>query len=244
MNPTMKKKLLALVSACLLASAAAAQTTAAPLVLQKDPEGVVSLNSSATIQVPNDWITVQFSTSKEGTDAAAVQSALKEALGAALAQARQVAKPDGHVEVQGGGFSLQPRFNVKGIVNGWQGTTSLTVQGRDISAIAELAGRVQTMTVGSLDYSVSREAREKVEGELAAQAIARFRAKAGDYAKAFGYSSFVVRDANVNFDSGVPAPRPYMMKARSTSAGDAAPLPTEAGSGTVTANVNGSVQLK
>ena len=114
------------------------------------------------------------------------------------------ARPDGHVEVQGGGFSLQPRFNAKGIVNGWQGTTSLTVQGRDISAIAELAGRVQTMTVGSLDYSVSREAREKVEGELAAQAIARFRAKAGDYAKAFGYSSFVVRDANVAFDNGVP----------------------------------------
>ena len=244
MNPTMKKKLLALVSACLLASAAAAQTAPAPLVLQKDPEGVVSLNSSATIQVPNDWITVQFSTSKEGTDAAAVQVALKEALGAALAQARQVAKPEGHVEVQGGGFSLQPRFNAKGIVNGWQGTTSLTVQGRDISTIAELAGKVQSMTVGSLDYSVSREAREKVEGDLAAQAIARFRAKAGDYAKAFGYSGFVVRDANVNFDSGVPAPRPYLMKARAMAASDSAPLPTEAGTGTVTANVNGSVQLR
>lgn len=244
MNPTMNKKLLALVSACLLASAAAAQTAVVTPVLQKDPEGVVSLNSSATIQVPNDWITVQFSTSKEGTDAAAVQVALKEALGAALAQARQVAKPDGHVEVQGGGFSLQPRFNAKGIVNGWQGTTSLTVQGRDISAIAELAGKVQSMTVGSLDYSVSREAREKVEGDLAAQAIARFRAKAGDYAKAFGYSSFVVRDANVNFDSGAPVPRPYRMKAMSMSAADAAPLPTEAGSGTVTANVNGSVQMK
>jgi len=253
MNSTMNRKL-ALTSACLLASllappisVAAAQAVGVPptivTVAQKEPEGVVSLNSSATIQVPNDWITVQFSTSKEGVDANAVQAALKEALGAALAQARAVARPDGHVEVQGGGFSLQPRFNNKGVVNGWTGTTSLVVQGRDMGSIAELAGKLQTMTVGSLDYSVSREAREKVEGELAAQAIARFRAKAGDYAKAFGYSGFVVREVNVNVDHGQP-PRPFAMQAKAMSISDSAPMPVEAGSGTLTANVNGSVQLK
>lgn len=238
----MKKNLLALVLAVSLPVLAAAQP---PVVqaLQKEPEGVVSLNSSATVQVPNDWITVQFSTTREGTDAAAVQAALKDALGTALAQSRQVAKPDGHVEVQGGGFSLQPRFNNKGLVNGWTGTTSLTVQGRDMATIAELAGRVQSMTVGSLDYSVSREAREKVEGEAAAQAIARFRAKAGDYAKAFGYGSFVVREANISFDNGQPPPRPFRAKAAmAPSLGQ--DLPVEAGSGNVTANVNGSVQLR
>ncbi|MFL6681156.1 MAG: SIMPL domain-containing protein [Burkholderiaceae bacterium] len=247
----MNKTSLAFVSATLLAALLAsplpslAQATPGVPVLavQKDPEGVVTLASSATVQVPNDWIAVQFSTSKEGTDANAVQAALKDALGAALAQARMVARPDGHVEVQGGGFSLQPRFNSKGVVNGWSGTTSLVVQGRDMGTIAELAGKVQSMTVGSLDYSVSREAREKVEGELAAQAIARFRAKAADYAKAFGYGSFAIREVNVNVDNNQP-PRPYAMKAmaRGVSA-DSAPMPVEAGSGTVTANVNGSVQL-
>jgi len=239
----MNKKLLALAAACILTAALPTRAAAQGPVVQKDPEGVISLNSSATVQVPNDWISVQFTTTKEGADAAAVQAALKESLAAALGQARQVAKPDGHVEVQGGGFSLQPRLNVKGLVNGWTGTTSLWVQGRDMGTIAELAGRVQSMTVGNLDYSVSREAREKVEGEVAAQAIARFRAKAADYAKAFGYATFVVRDANVNVDNGQPIPRPFRMKAAmASSAGDA--LPVEAGSGSVTANVNGSVQLK
>ena len=246
MNASMKKQTLVLLSACLLAaSLSTAARAQAPLVqaVQKDPEGVISLNSSATVQVPNDWITVDFSTTKEGVEAAAVQAALKEALGAALAQARQVAKPDGHVEVQGGGFSLQPRFNNKGVVNGWTGTTSLTVQGRDMGTIAELAGHVQSMTVSSLDYSVSREAREKVEGEVAAQAIVRFRAKATDYAKAFGYATFTVRDANVNIDNGQPTPRPFRAKiAQASSMSEA--LPVEAGSGSVTANVNGSIQLK
>ena len=237
----MNKNVLVLVLAACLPALAAAQPAVAPM--QKDPEGVVSLNSSATVQVPNDWIAVQFSTTREGTDAATVQAALKEALGTALAQARQVAKPDGHVEVQGGGFSLQPRFNNKGIVNGWTGTTSHVVQGRVMGTIAELAGKVQSMTVGSLDYSVSREAREKVEGELAAQAIARFRAKAADYAKAFGYGSFTIREVNVNVDNNQP-PRPYGFRAKAMAVSDSAPMPVEAGSGTVTANVNGSVQLK
>jgi len=246
MTSTMNRQTLILLSACLLSASLPTLARAqAPVVqtVQKDPEGVISLNSSATVQVPNDWIAVDFSTTKEGVDAGAVQAALKEALGAALAQARQVAKPDGHVEVQGGGFSLQPRFNNKGVVNGWTGTTSLVVQGRDMGTIAELAGRIQAMTVSNLDYSVSREAREKVEGDVAAQAIARFRAKAADYAKAFGYATFTVREANVNTDSGRPSPRPFAMRDKlMQSASDA--LPVEAGSGAVTANVNGSVQLK
>jgi predicted secreted protein len=243
MTESMNRKVLMLVAACALGASMTTQARAQAAPVQKDPEGVVSLNSSATVQVPNDWIEVQFTTTKEGTDAASVQAALKDALGTALAQARQVAKPDGHVEVQGGGFSLQPRLNAKGLVNGWTGTTSMWVQGRDMGTIAELAGRVQSMTVGNLDYSVSREAREKVEGEVAAQAIARFRAKAADYAKAFGYATFSVRDATVNTDNGQPPPRSFRMKAAMVSSVSDA-LPVEAGSGSVTANVNGSVQLK
>jgi predicted secreted protein len=244
MNLLMNKQLLALVSACVLSGAACAQAAAPVTVLQKDPEGVLTLNSSATVQVPNDWITVQFSTSKEGADARVVQAQLKEALSAALAQARQVAKGEGHVEVQGDGFSLQPRFNAKGVVNGWTGTTSMVVQGRDMGTIAELAGQVQTMTVGNLDYSVSREAREKVEGQVAAEAIARFRAKAADYARAFGYAAFIVRETNVAIESGEPRPRPFALKREMLAQSASAPLPVEAGAGSVTANVNGSVQMK
>jgi predicted secreted protein len=242
MTLLMNKKLLALAAAGLFATTLAVPAAAQQLV-QKDPEGVVTLNTSATVKVPNDWMTVQFTTQKEGVNATAVQAALKDALGTALAQARNVAKADGHVEVQGGGFSLEPRYNAKGAVNGWTGTTSLTVEGRDMGTIAELAGNVQSMTVANLDYSVSREAREKVEGEVSAQAIARFRAKAADYARAFGYTTFAVREVNVNVDAGQPAPRPFRMKAAMAS-GTSDALPMEAGSGSVTANVNGNVQLK
>ena len=209
-----------------------------------EPEGVLELSASATVQVPNDWITVEFSVTRDGTDANAVQAALKQALGAALELARREAKPDGHVEVEGGGFSLQPRFDAKGRVDGWTGSTSMRVQGRDMATIAALAGRIATMNVSRLDYGVSREAREKVEGEVAAQAIARFRAQAQDYAKAFGYGGFVVRDVNVQTQGDGPVPPRPLMAARMAVASVEAVLPTAAGTGSVTANVNGSIQMK
>ena len=56
MTSSMNKNVLVLVLAACLPALAAAQPAVAPM--QKDPEGVVSLNSSATVQVPNDWIAV------------------------------------------------------------------------------------------------------------------------------------------------------------------------------------------
>jgi predicted secreted protein len=236
-----ESSLAVLALACALAMPARA---AEAVVVQKDPEGVVNLSSSATLDVPRDWMSVTFSVTREGVDANAVQAALKEALDAALKQAQAARRPDGQVEVRTGAFSLQPRYGAKGQMNGWTGTTELVVQGRDMPAIAALVGRIGTMTVAGLDYGVSREAREKVEQELAAQAIAGFRAKAAAYARDFGYAGFTIREVTVQTDQqqGPPPPRPFMLKSAAMApAGDA--LPTEAGKGSVTSTVNGSVTL-
>lgn len=236
----MNKSLATLAGACALLSSLSA---CAAGEVQKEPEGVVSLSSSATVEVPKDWMSVTFSVTREGGDAPAVQAALKQALDAALGQARRVQK-DGQVDVQTGAFSLQPRYNSKGAMNGWTGTTELTVQGRDMPAIADLAGHVSTMTISRLGYSLSHEARDKVEAQVAGQAIAAFRAKAADYAKAFGYANFAVREVTVQTDSAQP-PVPRAMAMRASVAGDAGEsLPVEAGKGSVTTNVNGTVQLK
>ena len=48
--------------------------------------------------------------------------------------------------------------------------------------IGQLAGRLSTLSVAGVGYGLSREAREKVEGDASAQAIAKFRARAADYA--------------------------------------------------------------
>jgi predicted secreted protein len=227
--------------ATLVASPVLAQTaavSAAPV-----PQGVLSLSASASVDVPHDWMSLSFQATREGSDAGTVQSQLKTALEAALAEARRLARP-GQVEVQTGGFAIYPRYGSKGQINGWQGSTRLLVEGRDMAAISQLTGRISSMSIAGVGFSLSREAREQVEAQVTAQAIARFRARAADQAKAFGYAGYTVREVSVGLEQeggGVPMPRVTMAAAR--MAEDAA-LPTEAGKGTVTASVNGSVQMR
>lgn len=220
----------------------AAQAPGAP---GANPEGVLAINAVASIEVPHDWMMLTLSVSREGTDATNVQTQLKQALDAAMAEARKVAKP-GQVELQSGVFSVQPRYNQKGQANGWQGRTELTIEGRDMAAIAQLSGRISSMTIARVDYGLSREAREKVEGEVSAQAVARFRARATDLTRQFGYGSYAIREVNVSTDGSSPPPPPYpraMMAAGKSEMADS-PLATEPGKGSVTANVSGSVQMK
>ena len=216
---------------------AAAQAQVPPV-----SQNVVSLSASASLEVNKDWLTVVFSTQRDGADAAAVQTQLRQALDTALLEARKAAVR-GQVEVETGQFSLYPRYNSKGGMTGWQGSTELIVQGRDTPAISLLTARIATLSISRVGFSLSREEREKLEGEVSAQAIARFRARAEAMTKQFGFGTYVVREVQVSSDQVQGQPLP-MLRAQAMSASADAALPVEAGKATVTATVSGSVQMK
>jgi predicted secreted protein len=235
-----------------LALAASLGTPHATAQVQQPPvSGVVNLTTSATVEVTKDVLTVVFSSTRDGADAQAVQSALKQSLDTALAEAKKIARP-GQVEVQTGSFSLYPRYgnpnNPKAAAGqpqiiGWQGTAELQVQGKDAAAIAQLTGRITTMSIGRVGYTLSKEAREKVEAEVTARAIAEWRARAQQMSQQFGYGGYTVREVNVATNEQGGAPVPMMMsRAKTMQAADEA-LPTEAGKGDVTATVSGSAQM-
>ncbi|TDM06541.1 MAG: SIMPL domain-containing protein [Ideonella sp. MAG2] len=221
----------------LLASAASAQAVA------PQPQGVLNLVATATLDVPKDWMTLVLSVSKEGADANAVQNQLKLAVDAALGEARKQARP-GQLEVQTGAFSIYPRYNTKGVINGWQGSTEVQIQGRDMTTIGQLTGRITSMTIASVNYSVSRETREKMEAEVTAMAIARFKNQAQLQAQAFGYGGYSLREVSVAYDAP-DGGHPVMMADMRMAKAEAAPaMPVEAGKGSISATVSGSVQLK
>lgn len=225
-----------------LAAATLLAVPALPVAAQTlpPPENVVNLNASATVEVASDWLTVVFSTTREGPEAGAVQTQLKQALDAALAEARRVAKP-GEVEVRTGGFSIRPRYTPKGGSSGWTGSTELVVEGRDMAAIGALTGRIQTLSIARVQQSLSREAAARVEADVTAQAVASFRAKADQSARLFGFSGWLLREVNINGE--MPRMRAPLVAMRAASAMAEEALPVEAGKTSVTASVNGSVQL-
>ena len=219
-----------------LAAATAAQAAEPPL------QNVVGLTASATVEVNKDVLSVTLSTTRDGQDAASVQTALKQALDAALAEAKKAARP-GQIEVRTGNFSLFPRYSNKGGITGWQGTAELTVEGRDIPGIAQLTGRINTLTVARVGTSLSREQREKVENDVTAQAIAQYRAKAAEVARQFGFSGYALREVHVNSNEPQMYAAAPMMRTKAMAGDAAEALPVELGKGTVTVTVNGTVQL-
>ena len=205
-----------------------------------EPRGVVSLTASASADIPRDWIAITLTTAREGADAATVQSALKQALEAALVQARRVER-SGDVEVRTGQFALSPRY-VKGQSSGWRGSTELIVEGRDFGGIAQLTGQITTMTIGRVQQSLSRQRRAEAEGGVTGRAIAAFRARATEITRHFGYASHVLREVSVSSLDQPPPTMPMMRAQASAMASDEA-LPIQAGNETVSVTVQGSVQL-
>jgi predicted secreted protein len=214
----------------------------APAQPAPTPRNVINLSASADTELPNDWLTVVMTARVEGSDAAAVQAELKRLLDSALAESRPLAQP-GLLELRTGGFSLSPRYDPKAQrTAGWIGQAQLIAEGRDAGAVAGLAGRLQSLTVSSAGWSLSRQARDAVEQEVTASAIRRFRAKADAVAQAFGYAAWQLREVSVGSESPQPyaAPRALSMAARADAG---SPLPTEAGRTTVSVSVGGSVEL-
>jgi predicted secreted protein len=202
----------------------------------------LSLSASATTEVVNDTLSIVFSTQREGTDPAVVQAQLTQALNTALTEARKAARP-GQVDVSTGNFSVQPRYMPKGEPSKWQGTVELRVEGKDFDALTRLVGRIQSLSVSQVGYRLSREAREKAEAEVSAQAIARFRAQAETYAKTFGFGSVTLRAVEVSTNASGP-PMPRFRVASAEMAPAAAPLPVAAGNSEVSVVVTGSVQMQ
>lgn len=237
MFPTPLKSI-AVAASLVLAGAASAQTAT-----QEPLQNVAQLSATATIETRQDLLSISMTTTRDGPDASAVQSQLRQAVETALAQARVVASP-GEMDVRTGNFSLYPRYGKDGKINGWQGSAELVLEGRDFARISATAGKLQTLTIGQVGFALSREQRARVETQAQALAVERFKARAAEVAGSFGFGSYSLREVSISSaDDGSP-PRPRMLSAQARASSADEPVPVEAGKASVVVTVSGSVQMK
>ena len=206
-------------------------------------QNVAQISASGSVDVQQDLLSIALNTTASGADANGVQAQLKQALDTALAQAKQAALP-GQMDVRTGNFSLYPRYGKDSKINGWQGSAELVLEGRDFARITTTAGKIQTLTLGNVSFSLSREQRAKVEGDAQTLAIERFKAKAGEVAKGFGFASYTLREVSINANDQGYTPRPRVMAMQAKSDMAESSVPVEAGKSTVQVTVSGSVQMK
>lgn len=205
---------------------------------------VVNLSASSFTEVPQDWLTLTLNTTREAGDPASVQNELKVAIESALRVVREIEQGDA-LQVRTGQFGLHPRYGTQGRIVGWRGTTELVLEGRDFERITRAAGRVQSLTMAQVSFSLSRQARQRLESDVQAQAIERFRARAADVTRAFGYRDFELREVSINSaDEGQPMMRAPVMAMEMGAAASDAPVPVQPGKTSVSITVSGSIQMR
>jgi predicted secreted protein len=206
-------------------------------------QNIVQLSANGVVEVQQDLLSIVMSTTRDGADAVMVQSQLKTAIDTALAEARKGAQA-GQLDVRTGNFSVTPRYGRDGKSSGWLGSAELVLEGRDFARITATAGRIQTLTVNAVAFGLSRDQRARVEGEAQSMAIERFKARATDISRSFGFAGYTLREVSVNSNEQGFAPRPRMLAMEARSGAADAALPVEAGKTSVVVTVSGSVQLK
>lgn len=226
-----------------LMATAGLMTGAAGAAEPVPPQNLLNFSTSHTLEVIQDQLGIHLQVVRDGSDAAAVQTQLKQVLDVALKEARQAAQP-GALDVRTGNFSLHPRYDKNGKINGWQGQAELVLEGKDTQRVAQTAGRLQGMNITHVGYSLSRELAEKHEAEVSAEAIRKYRERAAEMARQFGFAGYVLREVSVQSGMEGGQPRPMMARAKVEMAMSAdAPVPVEPGKGVVSATVSGTVQL-
>jgi len=208
-----------------------------------EPHNLVQLSANGTLEAQQDFLTLNLGTSRDGSDAAAVQTQLRQALDHALSELKKTAQP-GAMDVRSGSFSMRPRYGNDGRITGWSGSAEIVLEGSDFARIAAAAGRAPGMVVVGLGFGLSRQARAQLEAQAQTLAINAFKARAGEIAHGFGFSDYSLREVNVGLAEQPlgPMPRPMMMAAKSMVAD--APLPMESGKSLVVVTVSGTIQLK
>ncbi|AJY14198.1 SIMPL domain-containing protein [Burkholderia dolosa] len=244
-----KKSALAL-SLVLAAAVPVALTLASPAAHAQaanphfpEPAGVLSLSAQASADVPQDIIHITLFYEQQAKDPGSLTAALNQRADAALAQAKGVSGVTAHT----GAFSVYPSTDRDGKISAWRGRTEVVLESRDFAAASKLAGQLSNqMQIANVEFSLSPEAQRTAEQKLTTEAIKSFRARADEAAKAFGYSSYSIRDVNVGGGRNVqPYPRMMAMAAAPMdSAKMSAPISVEGGKATVSVTVNGSVQMK
>jgi predicted secreted protein len=225
-----------------LAFALTAATTAAAQPSQQPFFNVVTIEASATADVPTDTLTVTMFVEEQGADPAALATRVNARLEEALSRARKETK----VEAKSGNYQTTPVYDRANQITGWRIRADVVLESRDFKAAAALAGALQpALKLWSMTFSLSRGAREAAEAALLTEALAKFQDKARAVAKGLSFPGYQLGQIVVRSEGPLQAPVAFRNVAMSAMAdgGAAPPVPAEGGKNAVTVIVSGSVVL-
>jgi predicted secreted protein len=148
------------------------------------------------------------------------------------------------VRVRSGNNQSYPVYAKGNVLQGWRGRAEIRIESKDFGAASALIGKLQAgMQLGSLNFSVSPDARRQTENELIAEAINAFKARAEIVRGALAGRGYKILRLNVNSGSNAPVSRVAMARALAAGAPEVAAPNLEGGVSLVTVTVSGAIEV-
>lgn len=206
-----------------------------------DRYNTVELQADAQREVANDMLNATLYAEVSDASAAQVAGTLNRLINEALKSSGEVKA----VRARSGNNQTYPVYDRTQRLTGWRGRAEMRLESRDFQAAAALIGKLQsTLQLGSMQFSISPDARKSIENELVTEAIGAFRARADIVRQALAGKSYRMRRLAINAGGFVP-PRPIM--ARALSAAQAAEVVApqlEGGMSLVSVTASGTVEIE
>jgi predicted secreted protein len=213
---------LALVALSLVVLPALAQPVAVP---PPNAGTLVVMTGSAEIELPNDEAVANFYYEAQDADLTRAQALVNQRVADGTAALKR-ADPKAHIETSGyGSFPVYSSGSNRSIV-GWRVRQGVTLKTDNLAALPKTVAAAQsTLSVGGIDFRLSRSARERVDAQLIQQAIANLNARVAAAAQALGVPASRVRMEEVNFGGREGGPIPVGVARMATMSSDAVPPP-------------------
>ncbi len=197
----------------------------------------INLSVSAQQEVDNDILVAVLFAQEEGKSAARLAKDVNRKISAAVTKAKQA---DG-IKVQTLDYTTSPTYR-KQAVSGWRVRQSIRLESKDPATLSGLIGDLQKeLGVSRINYALSPETRAAIEESLIADAIGRFNNRAKLIQTQMGRQNHKLVQMNINSGGNSPQPR-YQMAMMEKSRSAAPQL--EAGTQTVTINIQGTIELQ
>ena len=176
------------------------------------PEGqtLITLSVTERVSVQQDTLIATLRIERQNRNAQTLQREINAAMDEALNESKGV----DNVKVSTGYYSV---YQTNTAPQGgrpdqvWQGSQSITLEGKDAQSLLELAGEIQGMgfVMNNLSYTLSTERADEVRDGLMESAIARATANAERAARAMGKTDIDI--ATLDIDAAMGYSQPVMM---------------------------------
>jgi predicted secreted protein len=237
----MNRLALAALFLALSATAAVAQPVATP---PPNSGTLVIMTGSAEIELPNDEAVANFFYEAQDADLTKAQALVNQRVGEGTAALKR-ADPKGQIETSGYGSYPDYSGGSNRSIVAWRVRQGVTLRTDNLAALPKTVAAAQsTLSVGGIDFRLSKGAREKVESQLIQQSIANLNARIAAAAQALGVPANRVRLEEVNFGGREGGPIPIGAARMATMSSDAVPPPTfESGRSAERLMVSGKARL-